>query len=181
MKAHKLREEAAEKERNKHFNTIRPMLPTKQEWRVKEKASTPTLTAFDNDMDLLDDDKPPLINDGSPPPISMDISMVFTLSPEFKGAEEEGAQMCLGPKEAMVKKPEELSQHLKLLYIQCHIDGRPISRMLDDSGIAVNFMPYSIFKKFGREDDELVKTNLMLNGMGPTRCRLGASSPWSSP
>jgi hypothetical protein len=58
---------------------------------VKEKASTPALTASDNDMDLLDDDKPPLINDGSPPPISMDINMVFTLSPEFKGAEEEGA------------------------------------------------------------------------------------------
>jgi hypothetical protein len=25
---------------------------------------------------------------------------------------------------------------------------------------------YSIFKKLGREDDELVKTNLMLNGVG---------------
>jgi hypothetical protein len=27
-------------------------------------------------------------------------------------------------------------------------------------------MPYSIFKNLGREDDELVKTNLTLNGMG---------------
>jgi hypothetical protein len=27
-------------------------------------------------------------------------------------------------------------------------------------------MPFSIFKKLGREDEELVKTNLMLNGMG---------------
>jgi hypothetical protein len=26
-------------------------------------------------------------------------------------------------------------------------------------------MPYSVFKKLGREDDELVKTNLMLNGV----------------
>jgi hypothetical protein len=37
--------------------------------------------------------------------------------------------------------------------------------MLADGGAAVNLMPYSIFKKLGREDDELVKTNLMLNGV----------------
>jgi hypothetical protein len=29
-------------------------------------------------------------------------------------------------------------------------------------------MSYSIFKKLGREDDELVKTNLALNGVGAT-------------
>jgi hypothetical protein len=86
-----LREEAAEKERDKHFNTIRPMFPTKQEWRMKEKTSTPTLTTSDDDMDLLDDDASPLIKDGSPSPIGMDINMVFTLPAEFRGAEEEVA------------------------------------------------------------------------------------------
>jgi hypothetical protein len=86
-----LREEAAEKERDKHFNTIRPMFPTKQEWRMKEKTSTPTLTTSDDDMDLLDDDESPLIKDGSPSPIGMDINMVFTLPAEFRGAEEEVA------------------------------------------------------------------------------------------
>jgi hypothetical protein len=38
--------------------------------------------------------------------------------------------------------------------------------MLVDGGAAINLMLYSIFKKLGREDDELVKTNLMLNGVG---------------
>jgi hypothetical protein len=38
--------------------------------------------------------------------------------------------------------------------------------MLIDGGAAVNLMSYSIFKKLGSEDDELVKTNLMLNGVG---------------
>jgi hypothetical protein len=38
--------------------------------------------------------------------------------------------------------------------------------MLVDGGAAVNLMPYSIFKKLGREDDKLVKTNLTLNGVG---------------
>jgi hypothetical protein len=37
--------------------------------------------------------------------------------------------------------------------------------MLIDSGTAVNLMLYSTFNKLGREDDELMKTNLTLNGM----------------
>jgi hypothetical protein len=52
----------------------------KQEWRVMEKANIPTPTATTDDMDLLDDDGSSLIKDGSPPPIDMDINMVFTLS-----------------------------------------------------------------------------------------------------
>jgi hypothetical protein len=38
--------------------------------------------------------------------------------------------------------------------------------MLVDGGVASNLMPYSIFKKLGREDNELMKTNLTLNGVG---------------
>jgi hypothetical protein len=38
--------------------------------------------------------------------------------------------------------------------------------MLVDGSTAVNLMLYSILKKLGREDKDLVKTNLMLNGMG---------------
>jgi hypothetical protein len=38
--------------------------------------------------------------------------------------------------------------------------------MLIDGGAAVNLMSYSVFKKLRREDDELMKTNLTLNGMG---------------
>jgi hypothetical protein len=55
---------------------------------VKEKTSAPALTTSDDDMDLLEDDESPLIKDGSPPPIDMDINKVFTLSTEFRGAEE---------------------------------------------------------------------------------------------
>jgi hypothetical protein len=116
---------------------------------------------FDDDMDLLDDDEAPLIKNGSLPLTTRDINMVFTLS-----AEEEVAQMCLGPKEVVFEKLEESSQHLKPLFIRDHIDGKPISRMLVDGGAAVNLMPYSIFKNLERKDDELMKTNLTLNGVG---------------
>jgi hypothetical protein len=54
---------------------------------------------------------------------------------------------------------------LKPLYIWGHIDGKPISRMLIDGGAIVNLMSYAVFKKLGWENDELVKTNLMLNGV----------------
>jgi hypothetical protein len=55
---------------------------------------------------------------------------------------------------------------LKPLYVRGHIDGKSISRILIGGGAVVNLMSYSIFKKLGREDNELVKTNLTLNGVG---------------
>jgi hypothetical protein len=133
---------------------------------VKEKTSMPTLMTFDDDMDLLDDDESLLIKDGSLPSTNMDINMVFTLSAELKGVEEEVALMCLSPKEAMFEKPKESSQHIKPLCVRGHIDGRPISRMFVDGGAVVNLMSYSIFKNLGWENDELVKTNLTLNDVG---------------
>jgi hypothetical protein len=166
MRAQKMREEAAEKERDEYFNIIRPVIPTKQEWRVKEKVDTPVPMTSDDDMDLLDDDEAPLIKDGSPPPTGVDINMVFMLLAEFRGVEEEVAQLCLNPKEAVFEKPEESSQHLKPLYIWGHIDEKLVSRMLIDGGAAINLMPYTIFMKLGREDDGLVKTNLTLNSIG---------------
>jgi hypothetical protein len=125
------------------------MILTKQEWRVKEKADAPVPTTSDDDMEQLDDDKAPLIKDGSPPLTDMEINMVFMLLAQFRGVKEEVAQICLGPKEAWFKKPKESSQHLKPLYIRGHIDGRPISKMLVDGGAAVNLMPYAVFKKLG--------------------------------
>jgi hypothetical protein len=133
---------------------------------VKEKTSTPTLMASDDNIDLLDDDESLLIKDGSSPLTGMDINMGFTLPTEFRGAKEEDAQMCLGPKEAMFEKLEESSQHLKPLYVRGHINRKLICRMLIESGIAINLMSYSIFKKLGREDDEVVMTKLTLNSVG---------------
>jgi hypothetical protein len=38
--------------------------------------------------------------------------------------------------------------------------------MLVDGSTGINLMSYSVINKLGRKDDELVKTNLTLNGMG---------------
>jgi hypothetical protein len=54
---------------------------------------------------------------------------------------------------------------LNFLVVTGHIDGWTISKMLVDNGAAINLMSYSVFKKLGREDSELVNTNLTLNGV----------------
>jgi hypothetical protein len=111
MRAQKLRGEAVAKERDEHFNTIRPVILTKQEWRVNEKTITHASMASDDDMDLLDDDESLLIKDESPPLTDMDINMVFTLPTKFRGAEEEVAQMCPNLMEVVFEMPDVTPQN----------------------------------------------------------------------
>jgi hypothetical protein len=70
------------------------------------------------------------------------------------------------PQGGHFEKPEESSQHMKLLYIRDHLEGKLVSRMLIDGDIAVNLMLHSVFMKLGREGNKLVKTNLTINGVG---------------
>ena len=74
------------------------------------------------------------------------------------------AQLDFGPKNAIFEKPKEPVTHLKPLYLRGHINGSPLTRMLVDGGAVVNLMPYSVFRKLGLPDDELIKTNMVLNG-----------------
>jgi hypothetical protein len=43
---------------------------------------------------------------------------------------------------------------------------QPIAKMLVDGGATVNLMSYSLYRKLGRQDGELVKTNMTLSGVG---------------
>ena len=47
-----------------------------------------------------------------------------------------------------------------------HLNGKLISRMLVDGGAIVNLMSYSLFKKLGGLDEELIKTNMTISGVG---------------
>jgi hypothetical protein len=99
---------------------------------------------------------------------AMDVSMI-TFSSDYKinrSDDEEVAQFDFGLKDAVFTKPEESVNHVKPLYVCGHLDGRPISRMLVDGGAVVNVMPYSLFRKLGNVDEELVKTNMTLAGVG---------------
>jgi hypothetical protein len=75
------------------------------------------------------------------------------------------AQFDFGPKEAAFTKPKESVNHLKPLFLGGQIDGIPIAKILVDGGAAVNLMPYSLYRKLRKRDDELVKTNMTLNSV----------------
>ena len=52
--------------------------------------------------------------------------------------------------------------HLKALYINGYINGKPSSKMLVDGGAAVNVMPMTTYRKIGKLLEELIKTNMTL-------------------
>jgi hypothetical protein len=76
------------------------------------------------------------------------------------------AQFDFGPKEAAFTKPKESVNHLKPLFVLGHINGIPIAKMLVDGGASVNLMPYSLYRKLGKLENELVKTNMTRSGIG---------------
>ena len=79
-----------------------------------------------------------------------DVNMVFVLPSEFQAPQPEElaiAQLDLGPQSIIFEKPKEKSyKHLKGLYLKGLIDGKPVNRMLVDTGAAVNLMPYSVLR-----------------------------------
>ena len=93
--------------------------------------------------------------------------MVFVLPSEFRAPQPEDlpvAQLDLGPQPIIFEKPKEKSyKHLKGLYLEGFINGKPVSRMLVDTGAAVNLMPYSVLRRLGRSSADLIKTNVRLN------------------
>jgi len=93
--------------------------------------------------------------------------MVFVLPSEFRAPQPEEltvAQLDPGPQPIIFEKPKEKSyKHLKVLSLKGLIDGKPVNRMLVDTGTAVNLMPYSVLRRLGRSAADLIKTNVMLN------------------
>jgi hypothetical protein len=79
------------------------------------------------------------------------------------------AQFYFGPKETAFTKSKKSVNHLNPLFVHSHIDGIPIAKMLVDGGRGggdVNLMPYSLYIKLGKHDDELVKANMTFGGIG---------------
>jgi hypothetical protein len=68
--------------------------------------------------------------------------------------------------DAVFKKPNKSVNHLKPLHVKGHVNGTPVRSMLVDSGAIVNLMPYPLYKKLGGTIEELVKTNMMITGVG---------------
>ena len=106
--------------------------------------------------------------EASPTHNNMEINVVRFSKEYYAVSEEEekAALLDFRPREAVFQKPKESDNHLKALYMRGHINGRPISRMLVDGGAIVNLMSYSLYKKLGGTDEELIKTNMTVSGVG---------------
>jgi hypothetical protein len=102
----------------------------------------------------------------SPKQMNLEINVVHLFEDGSVPTEEDLAHLDFGPKYAIFQKPKDTNNHLKALYMKGHINGKPISRMLVDGGAIVNLMLYSPFKKLGGSDEELIKTNMTVSGVG---------------
>jgi hypothetical protein len=134
---------------------------------IPTSPKTPTVSpSSQTSVFTLGDDEEMVDFEPTPSREGMDINMVYYLPAEYRAVDEEGevAQLDFGPKNAIFEKPKEPVKHLKPLYIKGHINGLPVARMLVDGGAVINLMPYSVFKKLGLRDEDLKKTNMVLNG-----------------
>jgi hypothetical protein len=113
-----------------------------------------------------EDDEELVDYSSSPERMNLDINVIHMSMDGYGLSEEDVAHLDFGPKEAILQKPIATENHLKALYMKEHINGKPISRMLVDGGVIVNLMSYSLFKKLGGSDDELIKTNMTISGVG---------------
>ena len=72
-------------------------------------------------------------------------------------------QLALDPMTTIFEKPSDgKRQHLKALFVKGRVDGQPVSKILIDRGVAINIMPYVMFQKLGKGDQDLTKTDMML-------------------
>jgi hypothetical protein len=117
-------------------------------------------TPSNDEEDLLDYEPSPVRKD-------TDVNVIYLSSVDYSlVGDDEVAEMGFDPRDAVFQRPKDSENHLKPLYIRGHLDGMLISQMLLDGGAIVNLMSYSFFKKMGKSDEELIKTNMMNNSVG---------------
>jgi hypothetical protein len=100
---------------------------------------------------------------------------VVVLSADYYIVEDDSAAAVFNfpIQDVTFRKPKHPVNHLKPLHVKGHINGTLVHNMVDNGAI-VNVMPYALYKKLGDTDEELVKTNMTITGVGggapiPTR------------
>ena len=103
---------------------------------------------------------------------STDVNMMFMLPMEFLAPfsddeeidfPDQIAQLALDPMTAIFEKPtNDERQHLKALFVKGRVDGQPITKILVVGGSAINIMPYVVYRKLEKGDQDLNKTDMML-------------------
>lgn len=76
---------------------------------------------------------------------------------------------------SMFKRPSPWKMyHIKLLFIRAKVDRIPVNKVFIAEGATINLMPYTLFKKMDKSDNDLRKNNMVLsNYEGKTSNILG--------
>ena len=103
---------------------------------------------------------------------SADVNMVFMLPMEFLAPSsndekisllDQIAQLEFDLRTTIFEKPsDDERQYLKALFVKGRVDGQSVSKILIDGGAAINIMPYVMYRKLGKGDEDLTKTDMML-------------------
>jgi hypothetical protein len=109
-------------------------------------------------------------------------NMVFVLPPEFYAPDHKElpvAQLDFEPQPVIFEKPREKNyKHLKALFLKGYINGHPVNKMLVDTGVVVNIMPYSVLHWLGHSTEDLIKTNVTLSDFNGQHQKHKAFSMW---
>lgn len=101
---------------------------------------------------------------------SAPVNMVFMLPKEFSldvnEAEEEAPRLLLPQQATFVKPAGNNNLHLKALYLNGFVNGRPTSKMVVDGGAAVKVMPMTTYRKIGKIPAKLIKTDMTFRDYG---------------
>ena len=73
--------------------------------------------------------------------------------------------MLIVTQQAIFDEPVK-HRHLKALYVNGFVDGKPMSKMLVDGGASIDLMPYTTFCKLGKGSGDLIETDMMLKNFG---------------
>ena len=133
-----------------------PVRPVDPEFEQKAEEVAPTLVTSASEVSaapLAAEDEELVDYEASPECTNMEINVVRFSDDYWAIPEEETAHLYFRPREAIFQKPKDSDNHLKALYVMGHINGKPVSRMLVDSGAIVNLMSYLLYKKLGETDE----------------------------
>jgi len=63
--------------------------------------------------------------------------------------------LALDPMIAIFEKPADNErQHLKALFFKGRVDGQPMTKILIDGRATINIMPYAVYRKLGKGDQD---------------------------
>ena len=61
------------------------------------------------------------------------------------------------PQMVILENPSmDMTRHIKHLYIRAHLNGKPVSKVLIDNGLAINVMPLRKLRALGRGISDLI-------------------------